>query len=153
MAVAAPLPMSLQAQMADKRHAWDALVRRHQLQPVPYDEITAWAFAGAVLGPMILPSGSAGPRRREAARSRAREPVIVMQSFGDCARPPRGRARRRTYGFVVESVNVSVRLYAPVRRASLAPMCWRNVIAIGSLETGPVHETLLSSTRSDRHGS
>jgi hypothetical protein len=48
MAVAAPLPMSLQEQMADKRPAWDALVRRHQLRPIAYDEITAWAFADGV---------------------------------------------------------------------------------------------------------
>jgi nucleoside-diphosphate-sugar epimerase len=48
MAVAAPLPMSLQEQMADKRPAWDSLVRRHRLQPVAYDEITAWAFADGV---------------------------------------------------------------------------------------------------------
>jgi nucleoside-diphosphate-sugar epimerase len=48
MAVSAPQPMSLQEQMADKRPAWDALVRRHQLQPVAYDEIAAWAFADGV---------------------------------------------------------------------------------------------------------
>jgi nucleoside-diphosphate-sugar epimerase len=46
--VGAPQPMSLQEQMADKRPAWDALVRRHQLQPVAYEEITSWPFADGV---------------------------------------------------------------------------------------------------------
>jgi hypothetical protein len=36
-------------------------------------------------------------------------------------------------------VIVSVRLYAPVRSASLAPMCRLNAIVEGPLETGPLH--------------
>ena len=42
------------------------------------------------------------------------------------------------YGFVVESVNVSVLLYVPVRRASLAPMACLKATVTGSLLTGPV---------------
>ena len=41
------------------------------------------------------------------------------------------------YGFVVESVNVSVLLYVPVRRASLAPMACLKATVTGSLLTGP----------------
>jgi hypothetical protein len=41
------------------------------------------------------------------------------------------------YGFVVESVNVSVLLYVPVRRASLAPMACLKATDTGSLLTGP----------------
>ena len=41
------------------------------------------------------------------------------------------------YGFVVESVNVSVLLYVPVRRASLAPMACLKATVAGSLLTGP----------------
>ena len=40
---------------------------------------------------------------------------------------------------MVESVNVSVLLYVPVRSASLAPIACLNVIVTWSLETGPVH--------------
>src|SRR4051794_25257823 len=53
-----------------------------------------------------------------------------------------------TSGVVVESVNVSVFEYGPVRSASVAPMCWRNVIATAALETGPVHAAGAISTRS-----
>jgi hypothetical protein len=41
------------------------------------------------------------------------------------------------YGFVVESVNVSVVLHVPVRWASLAPMACLKATDTGSLLTGP----------------
>ena len=47
----------------------------------------------------------------------------------------------------MESVNVRVLLYEPVRNASLAPMCCRKVIAADALETGPVHDAGTMSTR------
>ena len=50
------------------------------------------------------------------------------------------------YGAVVDNVNVSVFEYEPVRSASVAPMCWLNAIATGSLETGPVHAAFESVT-------
>ena len=56
--------------------------------------------------------------------------------------------QRRIYGVVVASVNVSVRLYVPVRRASVAAIAWRNVIATAAFETGCVQLAGLSSTRS-----
>src|SRR3954471_483866 len=63
--------------------------------------------------------------------------------------PAPGRAGpQRRHGVVVESVNVSVFEYGPVRSASVAPMCWRNVIATPALETGPVHAAGAISTRS-----
>src|ERR1700755_3636992 len=42
------------------------------------------------------------------------------------------------YGFVVESVNVSVLLYVPVRKASEAPMACLKATVTASLLTGPV---------------
>ena len=42
------------------------------------------------------------------------------------------------YGFVVESVNVSVLLYVPVRSGSPAPMACLKATVTGSLLTGPV---------------
>ncbi len=55
--------------------------------------------------------------------------------------PPRanraGREpRRRCYGVVVDSVNVSVLLYAPVRSASVAPIDCLNLTVTASLEVG-----------------
>src|SRR5689334_12730953 len=41
------------------------------------------------------------------------------------------------YGWVVDSVNVRVLLYVPVRSASLASTCCWNCRLTGSLETGP----------------
>lgn len=48
--VAAPLPMSLDAVMADKEHVWDSIVRQHDLAPTPYSDVSSWAFADFVLG-------------------------------------------------------------------------------------------------------
>lgn len=45
MPTAAPQPMSLVAQMADKESAWDALLVAHRLRPTPYDQIAGWEFA------------------------------------------------------------------------------------------------------------
>lgn len=47
--------------------------------------------------------------------------------------------RRSTlvYGVVVDTVNVNVLLYAPVRSACDAPMCWRSPIVTVSLLIGP----------------
>ena len=52
--------------------------------------------------------------------------------------PPGGGGPYRTvyYGAVVLSVNVSVLVYEPVRRASVAPIACRNCTVTGSLETG-----------------
>ena len=50
--------------------------------------------------------------------------------------PRRPAARRRVYGCVVLSVNVSVLLYVPVRSASSALMRWLNCSVTASLEIG-----------------
>ena len=55
---------------------------------------------------------------------------------------------KNPYGVVVDSVNVSVFEYAPVRSASVAPMCCLNAIVTGSLETGAVQVALLNATSS-----
>ena len=50
-----------------------------------------------------------------------------------------GGATPIDHGFVVDSVNVRVLLYVPVRSASLAATDCLNVIGTDSLEVGPVH--------------
>ena len=50
----------------------------------------------------------------------------------------------RAHGVVVDSVNVSVLLYEPVRSASLAPMCCRKSSDTASLEIGPVQVSRFS---------
>ena len=55
---------------------------------------------------------------------------------------PNGRrsyvVSRSSYGFVVDSVNVSVLLYVPVRSGSVAPIDCLSAIVTGSLDVGPV---------------
>ena len=49
-----------------------------------------------------------------------------------------GRSPRVNYGVVVDSVNVSVLLYVPVRSASLALIRWLKPSVTASLDTGPL---------------
>ncbi|MCC8396646.1 SDR family oxidoreductase [Paraburkholderia sp. MMS20-SJTR3] len=46
--VAPPLPLSLATVMADKAPLWDAMTRKHGLQPVAYEQISSWRFADFV---------------------------------------------------------------------------------------------------------
>lgn len=48
MEVAPPLPMSLATIMADKAQLWDAMVARHDLEPLPYSDVSSWGFGDAV---------------------------------------------------------------------------------------------------------
>lgn len=42
--------MSLNAVMADKAGLWDAMVKRHGLQPTPYRDVSSWQFGDFVFG-------------------------------------------------------------------------------------------------------
>jgi hypothetical protein len=44
MAVADPIPISLTEYMAGKGPVWDAIVKKHNLQLIPYEQIVAWPF-------------------------------------------------------------------------------------------------------------
>ncbi|WP_084629425.1 SDR family oxidoreductase [Patulibacter americanus] len=46
--VAPPLPLQLDAVMADKEPVWDAMVERHGLAPNAYADVSSWAFGDAV---------------------------------------------------------------------------------------------------------
>jgi len=50
MPFAEPQTISLVAHMSDKGPVWDALVKRHGLQPYRYEEIVAWPFGDYVFG-------------------------------------------------------------------------------------------------------
>ena len=47
---APPLPMSLEAVMADKETVWDDIVREHDLESTPYSQVSSWPFGDFVLG-------------------------------------------------------------------------------------------------------
>ena len=64
------------------------------------------------------------------------------------AATPAGRrgSGRECYGVVVDSVNVSVFEYAPVRSASLAPIGCLNAMSTRSFDVGPVHVDFENAT-------
>jgi nucleoside-diphosphate-sugar epimerase len=49
MPPADPIPTPLTVYMADKKPVWDAMVRKHGLQPLPYEQVSSWPFADAIL--------------------------------------------------------------------------------------------------------
>ena len=75
-------------------------------------------------------------RRRLVAIDEERPaPTLCVETGLDLCR--RAHASDITYGCVVDNVNVSVLLYAPVRSASVAPIDCLNVSVTASLLTGP----------------
>jgi nucleoside-diphosphate-sugar epimerase len=44
METADPVPMPLTTYMSDKGPLWDAIVRKHNLQAIPYELVVSWAF-------------------------------------------------------------------------------------------------------------
>ena len=50
MAVADPIPTPLASYMSDKGALWDAIVRKYNLRPISYEQVSAWPFADVVLG-------------------------------------------------------------------------------------------------------
>jgi nucleoside-diphosphate-sugar epimerase len=46
--VAPPLPMSLEVVMADKEPIWNAMIRKHGLEPTAYKDVSSWRFGDFV---------------------------------------------------------------------------------------------------------
>ena len=86
----------------------------------------------------VAPQGRRARGSRPAAAPRpksAAEPD--RRGAGRNDRHPRASGPLRAYGAVVDSVNVSVLAYAPVRSASVAAIACRNESVTASLLTGP----------------
>jgi hypothetical protein len=49
MPAADPIPTPLTVYMADKKPVWEAIVRKRGLQPLPYEQVSSWPFADAIL--------------------------------------------------------------------------------------------------------
>src|SRR5258708_2143725 len=49
MSAAEPVPTPLSVYMADKKPVWDAIVHKHALQPIAYEQVSSWPFADAIL--------------------------------------------------------------------------------------------------------
>jgi nucleoside-diphosphate-sugar epimerase len=52
MEVAEPVPMPLAVYMADKGSLWNEITRKHNLRPIPYEQVAVWEF-----GDFIFHSG------------------------------------------------------------------------------------------------
>jgi nucleoside-diphosphate-sugar epimerase len=50
MEAAAPLPMSLEAVMADKEPLWETMKAKYGLADIPYRDVSSWRFGDAVFG-------------------------------------------------------------------------------------------------------
>jgi nucleoside-diphosphate-sugar epimerase len=48
MEIVDPVPMPLSVYMSDKGAVWDAIVRKYDLQPIPYEQVASWAFGDAI---------------------------------------------------------------------------------------------------------
>src|ERR1700737_4924963 len=52
--------------MADKKPVWEDIVRKHGLQPLPYEQVSSWPFADAILGLMEYDDVSSTIKARQA---------------------------------------------------------------------------------------
>jgi nucleoside-diphosphate-sugar epimerase len=66
MLPADPIPTPLTLYMDDKKAVWDALVRKHGLQPYPYAQVSSWPFADAILRLMEFDNISSTIKARRA---------------------------------------------------------------------------------------
>jgi hypothetical protein len=66
MPPADPIPTPLTVYMADKELVWEAIVRKHGLQPLPYARVSSWPFADAVLRLMEFDNMSSTIKARRA---------------------------------------------------------------------------------------
>jgi nucleoside-diphosphate-sugar epimerase len=44
MEIAEPVPFLLTTYMADKAPVWDAIVKKHGLRPIPYEQLVSWGY-------------------------------------------------------------------------------------------------------------
>jgi len=66
MPLADPIPTPLTVYMADKEPVWEAIVRKHGLQPLPYTQVSSWPFADAALRLMEFDNMSSTIKARRA---------------------------------------------------------------------------------------
>jgi nucleoside-diphosphate-sugar epimerase len=91
MSAAPPLPLPLTSMMADKAPLWDAIVRKHDLRPIPLDRLVAWPFGQFVF-------------------------QIGYDVFADTT-----KARRFGFHDVVDTEEMFVRMFAELRRRRVIP--------------------------------
>jgi nucleoside-diphosphate-sugar epimerase len=66
MPAADPVPTPLTVYMADKKPVWEAIVAKHGLRPIPYEQVSSWPFADAILRLMEYDNISSAIKARRA---------------------------------------------------------------------------------------
>lgn len=66
MPAADPVPTPLTVYMADKKPVWDAIVAKHGLRPIAYEQVSSWPFADAILRLMAYDNISSTIKARRA---------------------------------------------------------------------------------------
>jgi nucleoside-diphosphate-sugar epimerase len=81
MLPADPIPTPLTVYMADKEPVWEAIVRKHGLQPLPYGQVSSWPFADAVLRLMEFDNMSSTIKARRAGFHDCIDTEEMFKSF------------------------------------------------------------------------
>ena len=76
-----PIPTPLTVYMADKKPVWDDIVRKHGLQPLPYEQVSSWPFADAILRLMEYDDVAARSRLGAPDSTTASIPRNVFEVF------------------------------------------------------------------------
>jgi hypothetical protein len=101
MPLADPIPTPLTVYMADKKPVWEAMVRKHGLQQIPYDQVSSWPFADAVLRLIEFDNMSSTIKARQAGFHDCIDTEEMFKSF--FTKPPQRSSysitmNRRTWG-------------------------------------------------------
>ncbi len=81
MPLADPIPTPLTVYMADKKPVWEAMVRKHGLQQLPYEQVSSWPFADAVLRLMEFDNMSSTIKARQAGFHDCIDTEEMFRSF------------------------------------------------------------------------
>lgn len=84
--VAPPLPLQLDAVMADKEPVWDAMVQRHGLAPNAYADVSSWAFGDAVFSWDYDFFADGSKARRHGFHEHVDTEAMVLEIFADLRR-------------------------------------------------------------------
>jgi nucleoside-diphosphate-sugar epimerase len=81
MPTADPVPMPLTVYMADKKPVWEAIIRKHDLQPLPYEMVSSWPFADAILRQMDFDNITSTIKARRAGFHDCTDTEDMFQGF------------------------------------------------------------------------
>jgi nucleoside-diphosphate-sugar epimerase len=81
MLPADPIPTPLTVYMSDKKPVWEAIVRKHGLQQLPYEHVSSWPFADAILRLMDFDNVTSTIKARRAGFHACIDTEEMFQTF------------------------------------------------------------------------